>query len=144
MIKHPDSHMDHGITEDQWHYVFTQLADRTDMFVETLALPDILGTVANALYGPSAGDPPVDESEVYYATRGSRVGQSRMVHRSLRPTRWIRIIAGPHDGHPCVLYTAYGVATKDMAEAPREPWDPECKDVEASKVFWSAHALAAA
>ncbi len=143
MINHPDSHMDHAIAPRQWDYLFSQLAERTSAFVETLELPDSLGTVANALYGPSVGDPPIDESEVHYVTRGARVGQSRMVRRPLRPTRWIRVIAGPHGGYPCVLYTAYGVAAKDTAEAPREPWDPECKDVEASKAFWNAHALAA-
>lgn len=39
--------------------------------------------------------------------------------------------------HACVLYTAFGGPL-----APQEPGDPGCKDVEASRRFWSEHALA--
>ena len=51
------------------------------------------------------------------------------------------VVAGPHDGHPCVLYTAYGGPI-----APREPWDPALTDtlgidLAASLTFWREHAL---
>jgi hypothetical protein len=142
MIKHPDSHMDHDITPAQWDYIFSRFAGRSEFLTETLELPEDLGSVANALYGPSCGDPPVFESEVHYVMRGTRAGQSRMIDRPKRATRWVRVIAGPHDGNACVLYTAYGVADKDMPTSPREPWDPACSDIAASKAFWAVHALA--
>ncbi len=164
MIKHTESHMDHGFTQAQWDHIFKLFADRKGFFNEIIGLPGNLGTVTNELYGPSCGDPPVPEVEVFYAARGDRAWNSRMTRMPKRPTCFVRVIAGPHDGHPCVLYTAYGVHAPDAAASPREPGDlrmelnttdglskdPEEIDkrmrlhgeLEKAEAFWDQHALA--
>lgn len=53
MIKHPVSHVDHGLTEVQLKYILDQFADRQAFFIETIELPDDLGTVPCGLYGRS-------------------------------------------------------------------------------------------
>lgn len=137
MIKHADSHVDHSLTEDQLSYLLARFADRQAFFIETITLPVELGTVPCGLYGPLMGDPPVREDEVIRAPRGSREWSSRLVDRPARPQRDVTVIAGPHDGHPCVLFTAFGGPV-----APQEPGDPGCKDPAVSAAFWQEHALA--
>jgi hypothetical protein len=123
MIIHKDSHTDHAITKAQWGYILIMFEGRTGFFIDTIELPEGLGHVMNGLYGPSCGDAAIPESEVYYAPRPPRTWVSRMTKMPARPTRFVRVIAGPHDGHGCVLFTAYGVASKDMPVAPKEPGD---------------------
>lgn len=139
MIKHADSHLDHGLTQAQIDFLFSHFADRDGFFIATVELPEELGTVPCGLYGPVMGDAPVSESEVFYAMRGTRMYMSRMCQstRSIRQVRTVSVIAGPHDGHSCVLYTAFGGPV-----APQELNDPGCKDLIKSQVFWSEHALA--
>lgn len=145
MIKHQDSHVDHRLNEAQIHYLLARFADREAFFLETIKLPDALGTVPCALWGPAMGDPAITEDAVVYVTRGTRTWPSRLVERPARPTRLITVIAGPHEEpcgagsirHPCVLYTAFG-----GPPAPQEPGDPSCKDLAPSEAFWRAHALA--
>lgn len=96
MIKHKDSHMDHGFTQAQWDYIFETFASRDAFFIETIELPEHLSSVLDGLYGPCAGDPPVLEADVYYAPRGDRAWPSRLVRQPKRPTRFVRVIAGPH------------------------------------------------
>lgn len=137
MIRHPDSHVDHGLSEAQVRYLFDRFADRSSFFVETITLPAELGTVPCGLYGPLAGDPAISEAEVTYGARGARSWTSRLIDLPARQQHQVTVVAGPHDGHACVLYTAYGGPA-----APQEPGDPGCKDVEASAAFWREHALA--
>lgn len=137
MIKDTVSHVDHGLTEVQISYLLDCFADRKTFFIETIELPDDLGTVPCGLYGPIMGDAPVREDDVRHEHRGTRAWTSRLVEKPARPTRKITVIAGPHDGHDCVLYTCYG-----GPEAPQEPGDPRCKDPAASATFWRDHALA--
>jgi hypothetical protein len=166
MIKHRDSHVDHGLAEAQLRYLLDRFADRESFFLETVELPSELGTVPCGLWGPAMGDSPVAEGEVIYAHRGQRTWASRLVERPTRPTRLVTVVAGPHeepcltcrgDGlapgsssrcpedrceggklrHACVLYTAFGGPS-----APQEPEDPGCKDLAKSSAFWRAHALA--
>lgn len=137
MIKHPDSHVDHGLTEAQLHHLLERFADRAEFFVETIMLPSDLGTVPCGLYGPLMGDPAIREDEVTCARRGERAWDSRLVELPPRQQHEVTVIAGPHDGHACVLYTAFGGPV-----APQEPGDPGCKDPAASAVFWRTHALA--
>jgi hypothetical protein len=136
MIVTKDSHLDHALTVAQLHFLLVHFEARDAFFIETIQLPLDLGTVPSALYGPAAGDAPVDERDVTYEVRGDRPWTSRMVARPLRQTRTLTVIAGPHEGHPCVLYTVYG-----GPQAPQEPGDPNCRDVEAAKRFWSEHGL---
>lgn len=138
MIIHAASHLDHALTPAQIAYVLARYEGRAEFLRETIELPDDLGTVPCGLYGPLMGDAPITADEAYRTVRGERMYQSRCVARPTRPTRLLTVIAGPHDGHACVLYTAFGGPL-----APQEPGDPTCRDVPASTAFWSAHALAA-
>jgi hypothetical protein len=165
MIKHAASHVDHGLTEGQLRYLLDRFADRSAFFLETIELPEDLGTVPCGLYGPLMGDAPIGEADVSYVPRGTRAWTSRLVERPTRPTRKVTVIAGPHGEpcpqcttsawnilhraacptcggvgevkHACVLYTAFGGPA-----SPQEPGDPDCKDPEASAAFWRTHALA--
>lgn len=134
-----DSHVDHGLTQEQRDWLVNRFADRTAFFIESVTLPEELGTVPCGLYGPAAGDPVVAEADVLYQRRGPRQYDSRMVRRPSRPTKTVTVIAGPHADLPCVLYTAFGGAL-----SPKEPGDASLadKDREESQRFWAQHALA--
>lgn len=137
MIRHQDSHVDHGLSEGQIRYLLDRFADRKTAFLETLELPGDLGTMSCALWGPAMGDPAITEDEVVYTPRGTRCWASRLVERPTRATHLVTVIGGPHEDHPCVLYTAFG-----GPPAPQEPGDPGCKDPVTSATFWRKHALA--
>lgn len=134
---HKDSHVDHGLTDAHLSYIMERFGDHQSFFIATVDLPAELAAVPCGLMGPLVGDQPVPESEVTYETRGDRSWKSRMVEIAYpRTSRKVTVIAGPHDGEPCVLFTAYGGPC-----APQEPGDPSCKDVPASSAFWNEHAL---
>lgn len=139
MKLHAESHLDHGLSQAVVDHLLEKFADRSAFFIETVTLPPELGEVPSGLYGPEAGDPPVPESDVHYALRGARTYTSRLIRRPGRTTRQVTVIAGPHDGLPCVLYTAFG-----GPQTPQEPGDPELPEAkrEASQKFWAQHALA--
>lgn len=136
MKVHKESHVDHGLTEEQLAYLVNMFADRDAFFIETVELPEHLGTVSCGLHGPVMGDAPVPETEVHYAVRGNRAGKSRLVGRAPRPTRLVSVIAGPHEEEPCILYTAFGGPV-----APKEPFDAEGEERTRSEAFWAEHAL---
>ncbi len=100
MIKHKDSHVDHGLTEAQLHYLLDRFADRDGFFIETITLPRELGTVPCGLYGPVMGDPAIVDNEVTYAARGSRAWTSRLIDLPSRQQHEVTVIAGPHEA-PC-------------------------------------------
>ena len=138
---HPESHTDHALTDDQLNFALRKAAEEAPegVFVRTITLPVELGTAVCDLHGPMTGGDPVDEIEVYYTKRNNRDGDSRMVKREGVATNQITVVAGPHDGHPCVLFTAYA-----GPNAPREPWDTTIKsDAERAEsvAFWAQHAL---
>lgn len=136
----PESHVDHGLSSEVRAWLLERFADRAEFFVETVELPETVAPVRCALVGPAVGDEPVDESDVHYSVRGSRKCASRLVEAWPRMTRTITVIAGPFREEPCALYTAYGGPV-----APREPGDPSIKtwaELEESRSFWAAHALA--
>ncbi len=138
MKLHADSHLDHSLPKAVVDHLLEKFADRSAFFIETVTLPPELGEVPNGLYGPEAGDDPVLEQDVFYAARGERKYTSRLIRKPVRSTRKVTVIAGPHDGQSCVLYTAFG-----GPQTPREPGDPELpgeKRAEAEQ-FWSQHAL---
>lgn len=140
MIITKDSHLDHGIPADVLSWLLHHFADRDAFFVETVEIPTAFGELNCDLIGPAIGDEPVPEAKVQYRVRGDRTWASRVVrYQDPGLVRTVTVVAGPHDGHDCVLYTVYpGPA------APQEPGDPDCKDVEASKAFWAEHALGVA
>ena len=137
MKKHAESHFDHGLTEGQVNFLMDRFADRQAFFIETVELPEALGTVPCGLFGPIMGDAAIGDADVVHATRGTRAWESRLVDRAPRQVRTVTVIAGPHDQEPCIVYTMFGGPL-----APQEPGDPGCKDVEASTKFWREHALA--
>lgn len=137
MIITDASHTDHGLAPTVIDYILARFADRSAFFIETIEIPEGLPSASCGLYGPIVGDAPVPEADVSYHVRGTRDWSSRMVDRSPRPTRTLTVIAGPHNGDPCVLYTAFGGPL-----APQEPGDPKCANPEASTSFWAQHALA--
>ena len=100
MIKHQDSHVDHGLTEAQLSYLLDRFASRDSFFIETITLPRELGTVPCGLYGPLTGDPTIREDEDSYAARGTRAWDSRLIDLPPREQHEVTVIAGPHEV-PC-------------------------------------------
>ena len=138
LLIHRESHLDHALTTAQLSHVLKVFADKAEFFNETIELPPELGLVPCALYGPLVGDAPVTEG-AYRAIRGNRKAPSRMIDRPVRLTNKLTVIAGPHDGLECVLFTAYG----GPKGAPKEPQDCEDgEERERSEAFWAEHALA--
>lgn len=142
------SHLDHGLTVPILAHVLKVFGDREGFFLETITLPEELGQAACALRGPVMGDPPIlsEDAETFLRTRGNRKNLSRMVPWSTVQTSLLTVIAGPVKDEvtgevtdTCVLYTMYGGPL-----APKEPGDPTLKpeEEEASRYFWSQHALA--
>ena len=127
---HKESHLDHGLTAEQIAYLLDLFKTRDAFFIETVTLPSHLGTVPCGLHLD------VPESEVVYMKRPPREHDSRMCNRPKRDVREVTVVAGPHDGEACIVYTIYG-----GPQAPQEPGDPQCKDINASKVFWLKAAL---
>lgn len=102
------SHLDHGLNNEQVKYLLDKFSDRTGFFIETIELPEALGTVPCALRGPAVGDDPITEDLVRYEHRGERSYPSRVVsnrnigiYRDLRDllqekrTNKVTVIAGP-------------------------------------------------
>ncbi len=130
----------HDLPQRVLDAICARFADREAFFVETIDLSELGVECALrcALVGPIMGDAPVNDEAVEMAPRGDRDWNSRM-HRTMTPreTTLLTVIAGPHEGEPCVLYTCY-----PGPQAPQEPDDPACRDVETSQAFWAQHALA--
>lgn len=157
MRLHKDSHIDHGLTARQLAHVLLLFAGRDAFFKETITLPDDLGTVPCALFGPIMGDEPIPSFLVEMKSRGTRAYSSRMLSRfdpvgtdwiklgtkhlsTKRTVNTLTVIAGPHDGYPCVLYTTFGGPI-----APKESGDStlcDATEIAESIAFWSEHALA--
>lgn len=138
----PVSHLDHGLPESVVTHIAERFADRDAFFIETFELPSELPSVPCGLHGPVMGDEPVLDSEVALEVRGTRAGPSRLCARAPREVRSVTVIAGPHEGDACVLYTAFG-----GPQTPREPWDATLTtpaQVTHSRSFWANHALSRA
>jgi hypothetical protein len=137
MILHEKSHVDH-VHPEVLAWVMHRFRDRNAFFMETVEIPEDLPQIECGLYGPVMGDDPVGEGEVFYGARGGRSWVSRLVDRLPRPTGQLTVIGGPHEGHPCVLYTTFG-----GPPTPKEPGDPSLSSEKRgeSESFWSIHAL---
>lgn len=139
---HKDSHTDHHLTPEQRAYLLGRFHDRNSFFIETVELPPDLGTVPCGLHGPLMGDAPIGNDEAYLSVRGQRTYASRVCWREMRPTNKVTVIAGAHDGRPCVLFTAFGGPL-----TPKEPGDPSIvnkDELATSQEFWAQHALSVA
>lgn len=132
-----DSHTDHGLSAAHIDLILKLFGDRTEFFIETVELPATLVSLPCGLHGPATGSAPVSDSECFSEVRGNRAGPSRLCNRPVKPSRFMTVIGGPHEGE-CILYTACGGPV-----APREPWESSLDDagrVE-STAFWAQHAL---
>lgn len=120
------------------HWIERQFGDRQAFFIETVELPSHLGAIWCELHGPIVGEPPVTEDEVIYEARPGRAYVSRICRRAPFRQSLLTVIAGPHKGEPCVLYTAFGGPA-----SPREVSDPTLPEADraASVAFWAVHAL---
>jgi len=159
MKKHAESHLDHGLTQPQIDHIFKLFEDRREFFTATIELPPELGTAPCALWGPAMGDPEIEEfgalklppgdyiidrlghdftGHVTHGKRGARAWDSRLIDLPMRPSRKVFVVAGPHEEHACILYTAYA-----GPEAPQEPGSltPEHPKYAACSDFWKVHAL---
>ena len=143
-------HDDHNISFDHMEFIQTH-PELLSLPIGTrvarlFQLPEGMERVQSALYGPSAGDKPISESEVIYEKRvtcdkcgSARRGYSRMIDKPTRPANNIVVIGIIGK----VAFTIYG--TQANAVSPKEPWDSGCtdsvEDYEYSKEFWAIHAL---
>jgi len=133
VYKIDESHVDHGLTDEQLEYALSNCHGSSEVLVEQVELPEYLGTVPCGLYGPAMGDAPVAEFDAYYNERPGRDGKSRLVMRPFRRSRTVTVVSGPHNGAVACLYTAYGGPA-----APREMFED---DSDESAEFWAEHAL---
>jgi poly(A) polymerase len=95
----------------------------------------------SGIYGPSAGDPPVTDDQVYWGCRGDRPFPSRLISKPCRDSYKVTVVYGPGKGDiKKKLYTIHA-----GPPSPREPGDstlrghPEEKKL--SEEFWAVHAL---
>ncbi len=134
-------HTDHGVTLATLDWALAQIQP-TGFFLRTLTLPDSHVDLENGLYGPSSGDAPIQESEVYYAKRTEDRPESRMITKGIkRATRLITLIGMCNPDGSVTVFTAYGGPA-----AEREPNDPTLRTDEeksAAAAFWAVHAIAA-
>jgi hypothetical protein len=86
----PASHVDHGVPVGTLQYALEYFANRDKFFAEVIHLPDGFPGVPSGLYGPLAGDDPVEERDVRYIVRLGRRCSSRMVERVDRLVRTLR------------------------------------------------------
>lgn len=144
------SHLDHHLMMKHIYFILERFKDRDGFFAETIDLGDLPGLPC-ALRGPAVGMSPVHDvddklvAQVEYRARPGRSYPSRLLLPSAMPdwlwnleSKLVTVIAGPHEGLPCMLYTAFGGPL-----APREPGDPTLPESEraASEAFWREHAL---
>jgi hypothetical protein len=114
------------------------------LFVE-VDLPAGIPPLPSRLWGPAAGDPPVDDADVVLALRFGRDWPSRTLPtHGARPWRKLIAIGGIGRRGDFVWYTAYG----GPCVAPREALDPSLADdpeaLAESVAFWRVHALGTA
>ena len=133
-------HQGHGVTFSQLVYVCEQLEERLTRpgpFIEKIQLPSSLGVIQNGLHGPVCGDEPLEEEEdVVFWIRPPRAYADRCIDRPFRQVDFVHVIGELDKSGFCAIETIFGGPL-----APRHPEDPDCVDVEASKSFWSVHAL---
>ena len=139
-------HADHGLSEGHKAFAVEQMCGASGFVLVTVDLPERLGDVQNALYGPKAGDAPVKGS--YYSKRDGREFADVMVDMPTRPSRKLSVIGvTDNDAATITIFTAHGgpVAEKNMQEVMRDFGNDEAtkEDVDRTAKFWSEHALAA-
>ncbi len=99
MKLHKESHLDHGLTARQLAHILFLFETRDAFFIETIELPEELGTVPCGLYGPIMGDDAICDDRVAMVSRGTRTWQSRVLPMLAGPrqVRTLTVVAGPHE-----------------------------------------------
>lgn len=134
-------HADHGVSQDTMQWAVDKIVS-PGFFLRTLTLPEDHADLMNNLYGPDAGDPPVQGESLVRDVNDETRGATPFVNLPPRPTRLMTIIgmASP-DG--VTVFTCYGGPA-----AERIPSDPSLADdpagKAASETFWARHALSIA
>jgi len=148
MIIISESHFDHGLLASHVGFLLNRYKGRDEFIIESIALPDNLPGLPCSIRGPIVGDTPVPDEHCIMRVRGDRKWPSRMLKAteawdySVGISRILTIICGPAEGHPCVLYTAYGGPL-----APKEPGDTSLhlpgkeNELAEATAFWAEHAL---
>lgn len=137
-------HADHNITQDQLDWVnrhpeISKLPDG-EFMIKVLEMPHFLEDAQCALYGPSVGDPTVENHETFLMIRGDRDGPSRMIDKPTRPARRLVVIGIKGEK----AKTIYG--TRASRATPLEAWDAEkeeqtFEEIKRCRDFWNQHAL---
>jgi len=132
-------HADHGITQQQQNFIADHIRAQAPagFFILQINIPESLGSVQNAMYGPASGDAPVSEQAVRYEARGDREWADRLIAQPSRPCAYVQAIGMPDAEGNFTLFTVYGGPL-----APQHPDDPSNATPDASREFWSEHALA--
>jgi len=138
------AHADHNITQDQLDWVnhhpeISKLPDG-EFMIKVLEMPFFLDDARCALYGPSVGDPAVENHETFLMIRGDRDGPSRMIDKPTRPARRLVVIGIKGEK----AKTIYG--TRGSRATPLEAWDAEkeeqtFEEIKKCRDFWNHHAL---
>ncbi len=134
-------HADHGVSEASLVWAVSQVPS-PGFFARTFELPPEEPDLLNGLYGPSCGDPPVEDAVTFTRQRSPDRPLSRMVRRPARPTRLLTVIGvAPQEGEEAVIYTAYGgpLASREPGDSSLVLGSPEHREAVA---FWATHALA--
>lgn len=132
-------HGDHGVSQEIMLKAVQEIAPGEGFFIANVALPEGV-TLLSALYGPTAGDPPVTELEVHYAKRTPDRPFSRLVSRPHRPCSRMTIL-GMNRGGAVHVITAYG----GPSVSPPEVGDmgfTSAEEYQRAFAFWRDHALA--
>ena len=145
-------HDDHGLQAAHLEFIDYILSDWNGGFtIRNEPMPSKCGYLECGLYGPNAGDEPIDESRDYdensvmyrrspperdrycehklhtfFTVRGNRDGLSRMITAKPRRAGYMTIIADTVDGQRVCV--AYGNSANMIA--PREWWDYGPIDIE--------------
>ena len=92
-----------------------------------------------SLRGPLVGDLQI-LTDCRWENRGGREYPSRLCNLPALRSRTITVIAGPHEGIACALYTAFGgpLAPKEIGDPTLEPGTDAYRE---SVTFWTEHAL---
>jgi len=132
-------HDDHDKTEEQTSWLVRQIKAEREVgfFIHTAQLPPRLGTLENALYGPTCGDMPVMDVDCTFEKRGNRPWSDKLVARPKRQSNVITGIGVLNEDGSVKFFTVHG-----GPPAAQNPADPGCVDVPAAKKFWNTHALA--
>jgi len=134
------TYKDNCVSKHILDWLLESFSSLQETCTKTIELPQHLGEIDCALYGPLMGDEPILEENVFYVNRGRRQYKSRMVKLPFRKTKYLTfIVAYNNRQKEFVLVTVFGGKL-----AAKEPNDLSLKTIEEQQQsidFWSKHAL---